>query len=37
MRNFKVLLARKNYGNLPIKDVKVAFLAEYVNLTWKEQ
>lgn len=37
MRNFKILLAKKNYGSLPIKDVKVAFLAEYVNLTWKEQ
>ena len=37
MRNFKLLLAKKNYGNIPVKDVKVASLAEYVNLTWKEQ
>lgn len=37
MRNFKLLLAKKNYGSIPIKDVKVASLAEYVNLTWKDQ
>lgn len=37
MRNFKLLAAKKDYGNIPVKDVKVASLAEYVNLTWKNQ
>lgn len=37
MRNFKLSLALKSYGNVPPKDIKVASLAEYVNSTWKDQ
>lgn len=37
MRNFKLLAARNSYGGVPVKDVKVASIAEHVNLTWKNQ
>ncbi len=37
LRNYKLLISKKNYNNVPIKDVKVASIAEYVNLTWKQQ
>ena len=37
LRNHKLLVSKKNYNNVPIKDVKVATVAEYVNLTWKQQ
>lgn len=37
LRNYKLIVSKKNYNNVPIKDVKVATIAEYVNLTWKQQ
>lgn len=37
LRNFKLVCAKKNYGNIPVRDIKVASIAEYVNLTWKNQ
>lgn len=37
LRNFKLILAKKKYGNIPIRDIRTASLAEYVNLTWKQQ
>lgn len=37
LRNYKLIFSKKNYNNVPIKDVKVATIAEYVNLTWKQQ
>ena len=37
LRNFKVSSSKKNYGNIPVRDARVATLAEYVNLTWKNQ
>lgn len=37
LRNHKLLVSKKNYVNVPLKDVKVASIAEYVNLTWKQQ
>ena len=37
LRNYKVIASKKNYGNIPIKDIKVASVAEYVNLIWKQQ
>lgn len=37
MRNFKLLAAKSSYSGVPIKDVKVASIAEHVNLTWKNQ
>jgi len=37
LRNFKIMCSKKNYGNVPIRDARVAGLAEYVNLTWKQQ
>ena len=37
LRNFKLLCGKKNYGNIPVRDIKVATIAEYVNYTWKAQ
>lgn len=37
LRNFKLICSKKNYGNIPLRDIKVATIAEYVNLTWKHQ
>lgn len=37
LRNYKLIISKRNYNNVPIKDVKVASIAEYVNLTWKQQ
>ena len=37
LRNFKLLCAKKNYGNIPARDTRVATIAEYVNSTWKSQ
>ena len=37
LRNHKLMCSKKNYNNVPIKDVKVASVAEYVNSTWKQQ
>lgn len=37
LRNYKLLVSKKNYNNVPIKDVKVASVAEYVNFMWKQQ
>lgn len=37
LRNFKVSASKRNYGNVPARDARIAGLAEYVNLTWKQQ
>ena len=37
LRNYKLVVSKKNYNNVPLKDIKVATVAEYVNLTWKQQ
>ena len=37
LRNHKLIVSKKNYNNVPIKDIKVASVAEYVNLMWKQQ
>ena len=37
LRNYKLISSKKNYNNVPIKDIKVATVAEYVNFTWKQQ
>lgn len=37
LRNFKITASKKNYGNVPVRDARTAGLAEYVNLTWKQQ
>lgn len=37
LRNFKLNLSRKYYGNIPFGDIKVATLAEKINDVWKEQ
>jgi len=37
LRNFKLVCSKKNYGNIPLRDIKVATIAEYVNMTWKYQ
>lgn len=35
LRNFKLDLAKKYYGNINYSDIKLAFLAEQTNLFWK--
>jgi len=37
LRNFKVKMAKKFYGNVPIREANVAYSAEYVNLLWRVQ
>jgi hypothetical protein len=37
LRNFKVKMAKKFYGNAPVKESNIAYAAEYVNLLWKTQ
>jgi len=37
LRNFRVQLAHKCYGNLPINEVAIAVAAEQINLVWKIQ
>lgn len=37
LRNYKVKLAKKFYGNLPIYEINVALAAEQINLLWKLQ
>ena len=37
MRSFRVQLAHKCYGNLPVHEVAIAVAAEQINLVWKIQ
>lgn len=37
LRNFRVQLAHRCYGNLPLNEVAVAVAAEQINLVWKIQ
>ncbi len=37
LRNFKLNNAKKFYGNVPMREVKVAHIAEQVNVLWKHQ
>ena len=37
LREHKVLLAKNLYGNIPLNELNVAYLAEQVNLLWKLQ
>jgi hypothetical protein len=37
LRNYKVKLAKKFYGNLPTHEVSIALAAEQINLIWKTQ
>lgn len=37
LRNFKLNISRKYYGNIPFGDIRVATLAEKINDVWKEQ
>lgn len=37
LREHKVVLARNLYGNIPVNELNVAYLAEQVNLLWKLQ
>lgn len=37
LRNFKLEMAKKFYGNISFTDIKIAFLAEQTNLLWKQQ
>ena len=37
LRNFRIQLAHKCYGNLPINEVSIAVAAEQINLVWKIQ
>lgn len=37
LRNYKIKLAKKFYGNLPIYEINIALAAEQINLLWKLQ
>jgi len=37
LREYKIILAKKLYGNIPANELNVAYLAEQVNLLWKLQ
>lgn len=37
LREYKIVLAKKLYGNVPSNELNVAYLAEQVNLLWKLQ
>ena len=37
LRNYKLLLAKRIYGNMPANELTVAYLAEQINLMWKLQ
>lgn len=37
LREHKVFLAKNLYGNIPVNELNVAYLAEQVNLLWKLQ
>ena len=37
LRNFKLEVAKKYYGNISYADMKIAFLAEQTNILWKQQ
>ena len=37
LREYKISLVKRLYGNLPVNELNVAYLAEQVNLLWKLQ
>jgi len=37
LRNYKIKLAKKFYGNLPVYEINIALAAEQINLMWKIQ
>jgi len=37
LRNYKIKLAKKFYGNLPLYEINIALAAEQINLLWKLQ
>lgn len=37
LRNYRVKMSRRCYGNLPLTEVSIALAAEQINLTWKIQ
>lgn len=37
LRNFKLLKARVFYGNIPYKHISIGYIAEQVNLLWRNQ
>ena len=37
LREYKVVIAKRLYGSLPLDDLSVAYLAEQTNLLWKLQ
>ena len=37
LRNYKFYIAKKDYNNVPLKEIKVASIAEFVNCMWKQQ
>lgn len=37
LRNFKLNNAKKFYNNVPLREIKIAHIAEQVNILWKSQ
>lgn len=37
LREYKIIIAKKLYGNLPLENLNVTYLAEQINLLWKLQ
>lgn len=37
LREYKIIIAKKLYGNLPTESLNVTYLAEQINLLWKLQ
>lgn len=37
LREYKIIVAKKLYGNLPLENLNVTYLAEQINLLWKLQ
>lgn len=37
LREYKIIIAKRLYGSLPLDDLSVAYLAEQTNLLWKLQ
>ena len=37
LREYKIIVAKKLYGNIPLENLNVTYLAEQINLIWKLQ
>lgn len=37
LREYKIIIAKKLYGNIPLENLNVTYLAEQINLIWKLQ